>query len=166
MKNALYVVVRWTEDKTGGELSLGLSGLYPSKDDAARAILDEQKVYVSDLNESDCEFERSSFLDMEYQRDSQHDQYWSAVPIESKDIDVLERAWLCDFATDALFNQERIRNHLLCLWTVYCLHHNMNVGTERYAMMAATLWEVVKANNSGPWKDFDAFGCFLSQHLV
>ena len=166
MKNKLYPVLRWLNGKDSGELSLDLVSAHISREDAEQALKDDQLKQLEDLNQNDVEFTKCSCFGLEYQYDSDHDQYWAVAEIGPEVLDTLEFQWLCDFASAAFFDQPTDRNHLLSLWTAYCLHYNLDVDTKMYDTMASFLWAVVNANNSGPWKDFEAFDFFLCQYLV
>lgn len=170
MKNSLYAVLRWLENKADGEIALDLLGLFPVLDEAKQVLSADEESHFDELDENDAEFEAGSLLGLEYLRDSQHDQYRTIVEVEpaawKKAVGPLEYQWICEFVATAFFGQETDRNHLLSLWTAYCLHHNLDVDTKMYDTMAAVLWKTVDANNTGPWKTFEAFDFFLSQYLV
>lgn len=166
MKNKLYPVLRWLNDKDGGELSLDLVSAHISREDAERLLQADQEQQCKELNENDPEFTQSDCLGLKYQYDTWHDQYWTIAEIGPEALDPLEYDWLCSFASSAFFDQPTDRNHLLSLWTAYCLHFGLDVDTNMYDTQASFLWAVVNANNSGPWEDFDAFDHFLCQYLV
>lgn len=166
MRNSLYAVLRWLDDKDGGELSLDLIGTHLTKNEAEQAIRDDQKEQAKNLNKNDPEFTESECFGLVYQYDSSHDQYWIVAEINASTLDLWEYQWLCDFAYAAFFDQPTDRNHLLSLWTAYCLHCNLDVDTKIYDAMAVFLWSVVNTNNTGPWENFDSFDNFLCQFLV
>lgn len=166
MKAKLYPVLRWLDDKDSGEISLDLLSTHLTREQAEQAIREDQKEQIKDLDQDDIEFTQSDCFDLKYQYDNSHDQYWTVAEIDPKVLDPLEYDWLCSFASAAFFDQPTDRNHLLSLWTAYCLHCNLDVGTKIYDTMASFLWAVVDANNSGPWENFDDFDNFLCQFLV
>lgn len=166
MKTKLYPVLRWLDDKESGETSLDLVSTHISREIAEQALKEDKEEQVKNLDEDDLEFTESECFGMSYQYDSYHDQYWTVAEIGAEALDPLEYDWLCNFASSAFFDQPTDRNHLLSLWTAYCLHFGLDVDTKMYDTMAAFLWKVVSANNSGPWEDFDAFDHFLCQYLV
>ncbi len=166
MEDKLYAVVRWMEDNNSGELSLELIGTHLSYEEAKQALQNDQEEQVKILDENDVEFTKGSDFDLEYQYDTDHNQYWEIAEIGIAMFDALEYQWICDYASSQEFDQEVCRNQLLSLWTAYCLHYDLWVDTKIYDTMASFLWTVVDNNNSGPWKNFEEFDSFLCEYLV
>lgn len=79
-----------------------------------------------------------------------------------------ELNYLLSFVDESSFDQEVACDQLICLWTAYCLHRNMDVDTLTYDTQIQKIWDRVLSNEPDPafWGDFEAFYNSLSKHLV
>ena len=79
-----------------------------------------------------------------------------------------EFKFMASFAMQSCFDEDICRDHLRMLWTVYCLHHNLDVDTASYDSDLRELWESVAEDeeDTADWSDFDSFGNFMCRYLV
>jgi len=71
-------------------------------------------------------------------------------------------------------------NHMLCLWTAYCLHWNLYVGTEEYESEIQEIYQALKGNEDCDVDDrawygicvttpnatpYDIFKLYMSKYL-
>ena len=54
------------------------------------------------------------------------------------------------------------------LWTVYCLHHSLEVDTSDYGYDLLELWMKITETGDGTseWSDFSSFDHFMCTYLV
>jgi len=79
-----------------------------------------------------------------------------------------ELAYMISFAAESCFDVDVCRDQLCCLWTAYCLHHNLDVDTAAYDADLAILWAEVSEleEDTADWSDFDNFDLFMCRYLV
>ena len=61
-----------------------------------------------------------------------------------------------------------VMQQLRCLWTAFCLHHDLDVDTGKYDSKMQEMWDVMQENESAPYSS-DEFGRFynaMSKYLV
>ncbi len=61
-----------------------------------------------------------------------------------------------------------VMQQLRCLWTAFCLHHNLDVDTHEYDVKMDEMWQVMQENESAPYSSLE-FGRFynaMSKYLV
>lgn len=77
-----------------------------------------------------------------------------------------EYLFLKAFVRESSFDDGASRLQFRCLWTAYCFHHGLTVGTSEYDR---ELWELmVKCGYSlmRQWAGFDSFDTFMCEYLV
>lgn len=79
-----------------------------------------------------------------------------------------ELNYMCQFVAGYGIDDEVSRNQLRTLWTAYCLHQDVNVGTGQYDSTLWEIWRVVQKNLSAEskWSVFDVFNDFMAEYLV
>lgn len=79
-----------------------------------------------------------------------------------------ERDYLLSFADEGAFDDAVACDQMVCLWTAFCLHHNLDADTYEYDTILRELWKAVVRNEDDPafWGGFSAFERALSQYLV
>ncbi len=61
-----------------------------------------------------------------------------------------------------------VMKRLRCLWTAYCLHHDIGVGTDKYDSKMQKMWKVMQENKTSPYLSdkFERFSNAMSSFLV
>lgn len=83
-----------------------------------------------------------------------------------------EFTFMVEYISGACFNEDICRDRLRMLWTVYCLHHGLDVDTSGYDNDLLALWnEMADTGNSrepytADWSSFDSFDNFMCAYLV
>lgn len=79
-----------------------------------------------------------------------------------------ERDYLLSFVQEAGFDQEIACDQLLCLWTAYCLHHNVAVDTREYDTTLYAVWETLHQGEEDPamWCDYGSFDRTMARYLT
>lgn len=79
-----------------------------------------------------------------------------------------EMEYLKEFVQQGSFDDEISRDHLRCLWTAYCFHHNLDVDTARYDNDLLGLWDVMLEGEpeTADWSSYDEFDNFMCRYLV
>lgn len=79
-----------------------------------------------------------------------------------------EFEFMTAYATENCFDEEICRDHLRMLWTVFCLHHGLDVDTHDYDCYLSELWRTVEKfeQETPDWSDFDNFELFMGKYLV
>jgi hypothetical protein len=72
------------------------------------------------------------------------------------------------FTMDACFDVEICRDQLRCLWTAYCIHHDLEADTSRYDSSMKELWDAISQDEActADWDGYDSFYCYLAKYLV
>lgn len=52
---------------------------------------------------------------------------------------------------------DNVQKQLRSLWTAYCIHNDLEPGTQRYDRELAVIWGVVNANCPYEWRKDDAY---------
>ncbi len=75
------------------------------------------------------------------------------------------------FIGGACFDEEVCREQLRCLWTAYCLRHNLDVDTSVYDNDLLSLWQMMEDTDNGgepdtdDWSDYHGFDLFMGKYL-
>lgn len=79
-----------------------------------------------------------------------------------------ELEYLKEFVRQSCFDGELSRDHLRCLWTAYCFHHNLDVDTARYDNELLGGWNVMleEEPETADWSSHDEFDSFMCRYLV
>lgn len=79
-----------------------------------------------------------------------------------------ELEYLKEFARQSCFDDELSRDHLRCLWTAYCFHHNLDVDTARYDNDLLGVWNVMleEEPKTADRSSHDEFDSFMCRYLV
>ena len=79
-----------------------------------------------------------------------------------------EFKFMASFAMQSCFDEDICRDHLRMLWTVYCLHHNLDVDTVSYDSDLLEFWGAVATDeeDTADWSDFDSFDSFMCRYLL
>lgn len=165
-RSNLCAVLRWMEEKDSGDISLDLLGIYSSAADAACATRDDQAALIDILDKDDPEFERSSIIGMEYQRDSNHDQYWSTVKINATSISQPEFQYLLEYARNAAFENKSDCERLRCLWTAYVMHRDLEIASPPYTYHIMKLLHIILGRGIKVWTDLNDFENFMCSNLM
>ena len=102
----------------------------------------------------------------------QRDGYVDAVKlIEALESSISRRAefeYLKTFICETSFDDDLSRDRLRMLWTVYCLHHGLDVDTGSYDSGLLELWDLTDTPDcdNADWHDFDSFDGFMCKYLV
>ena len=56
-------------------------------------------------------------------------------------------------------------DQLRCLWTAFCIHHDLSVDTREYDDLLSQLWKHVDTH-TGDWDKFAEFESFMCYFLV
>lgn len=80
----------------------------------------------------------------------------------------VEFKFMVSFAAESCFDEDIYRDHFRMLWTVYCIHHGLDVDTAGYDSDLRELWEAVAADeeDTADWSDLDRFDTFMGRYLV
>ncbi len=79
--------------------------------------------------------------------------------------------WIQVFIGCACFDEEVCRDQLRCLWTAYCLRHNLDVDTSVYDNDLLSLWQMMEDTDNGgepdtdDWGDYHGFDLFMGKYL-
>lgn len=82
-----------------------------------------------------------------------------------------ELCFMQDFIGGACFDEEVCRDQLRCLWTAYCLRHNLDVDTSGYDNDLLSLWQKMEDTDNGgepetaDWSDYDSFNIYMGKYL-
>lgn len=74
--------------------------------------------------------------------------------------------YLKAFARQNCFDEDISRNQFRCPWTVYCIHHGLDVDTLGYDNDLFRLWGIMKEGESEGFRDYDSFDGFMCKYLV
>lgn len=78
-----------------------------------------------------------------------------------------EFGYMKAFIVEGDFSDERYRAQLRALWTAYCLHHNLDVGTTEYDADLNGLWcKIIEVGQVDNWYSLDHFENFMCYLLV
>lgn len=78
-----------------------------------------------------------------------------------------EFGYMKAFIIEGDFTEDAYRSQLRALWTAYCLHHNLDVGTMEYDNDLLKLWgEMRKLGNANGWTEYGEFDDFMCGLLV
>lgn len=79
-----------------------------------------------------------------------------------------EMEYLKEFVQQGCFDDEICKDHLRCLWTAYCLHHDVDVDTARYDKNLLGLWDMMleREPETADWSNYDEFDNFMCRYLV
>ena len=153
-KSNLCAVLRWIEEKDS------------SAAEAARATRDDQAILIDTLDKNDPEFECSSIIGWEHQRDSHHEQYWSTVEVNATAIKQPEFQYLLDCAQNAAFENESDCERLRCLWTAYVMHADMEIASPSYNYHIFKLLHIILGRRIKVWTDLNDFESFMCKNLM
>lgn len=80
----------------------------------------------------------------------------------------LEYEYIIDYINGASFDNEVCCDQLRCLWTVYCLHYDIEVDTYRYDSNLLKLWEEIlkTEEDTSDWSDYESFDNYMCRYLV
>ena len=81
---------------------------------------------------------------------------------------VAEFDFMLAYVQESCFDEEICRDRLRMLWTVFCLHHSLDVDTHIYDCYLLELWKQLQKTGDGAseWTDFGGFGMFICKYLV
>lgn len=81
---------------------------------------------------------------------------------------VAEFDFMLSYVQESCFDEEICRDWLRMLWTVYCLHHGLEVDTSDYDNDLLELWSKLTETGDGTsdWSDFSSFDHFMCTYLV
>ena len=81
---------------------------------------------------------------------------------------VAEFDFMLSYVQESCFDEEICRDWLRMLWTVYCLHHGLEVDTSDYDNDLLELWSKLTETSDGTsdWSDFSSFDHFMCTYLV
>lgn len=65
-----------------------------------------------------------------------------------------EKAFMLEFARTQNFSFETNKKQIRSLWTAYCIRHDYEPDTDSYDNDLFWIWNVLKENDSSPWKDY------------
>jgi len=76
----------------------------------------------------------------------------------------IEFSWIEQFIKQNDFDHDSLR----CLWTTYCLHHNLDVDTAEYDVGIANMWFVMNKSerDTVDWYDLNSFDNFMGMWLT
>ena len=76
---------------------------------------------------------------------------------------VAEFDFMLSYVQESCFDEEICRDWLRMLWTVYCLHHSLEVDTSDYGYDLLELWMKITETGDGTseWSDFSSFDHFM-----
>jgi len=81
---------------------------------------------------------------------------------------VAEFDFMLSYVQESCFDEEICRDWLRMLWTVYCLHHGLEVDTSDYDNDLLELWSKLTETSDGTsdWSDFSSFDHFMCTYLM
>ena len=81
---------------------------------------------------------------------------------------VAEFDFMLSYVQESCFDEEICRDWLRMLWTVYCLHHGLEVDTSDYDNDLLELWNKLTetSDETSDWSDFSSFDHFMCTYLV
>lgn len=76
--------------------------------------------------------------------------------------------FMLSYVQESCFDEAICRDWLRMLWTVYCLHHSLEVDTSDYGYDLLELWMKITETGDGTseWSDFSSFDHFMCTYLV
>ncbi len=78
-----------------------------------------------------------------------------------------EDAWNASFNIHCPILETRDMARLRCMWTTYCLHHNIAYQSEQYAAELKALWEQGKLHvrENGYTRHYDAYELYMNEFM-
>lgn len=79
-----------------------------------------------------------------------------------------EFGYLLKFASGADFEVgEMAEKQLRALWTAFCFHENLDVGTAEYDAKLQTLYQQLPGDRTScSWYGYESFGCYMCKLLI
>lgn len=76
--------------------------------------------------------------------------------------------YMLAFASENRFDSETCCDQLRCLWTAYCLHHDLDPDTAQYDNDLMALWTEIEETESNHifWKSYEIFDNVMCYFLV
>ncbi len=84
------------------------------------------------------------------------------------EVKKLEMEYMKNFAKEACFDAEILRDQFRSLWTAYCLHNDLTVDMSVYKNDILELWDVVSfaEPDTAEWSDLGSFDKFMCRYLI
>ena len=114
-------------------------------------------------NEADIQFQLGIL-----RRDGYHAAARIIESMQCKVSREAEMKYLKELVRQSCFDEETSRDQLRCLWTAYCIHHELDVDTSGYDRELVRLWAALSEGDSevAGWRDYDGFDDFMCKYLV
>lgn len=79
-----------------------------------------------------------------------------------------ELDYIFSFVNEGGFDQDVACDQLICLWTAFCLHHDLDVDTAEYDRLLREIWDSLTESEEGPsfWGSFGEFDNSMARYLV
>ena len=72
------------------------------------------------------------------------------------------------FCRESYFDNEVMRDQLLCLWTSFCLIFGFDVDTCAYDVEIGWLWKIISETEAetADWSDYESFCNYMCKYIV
>lgn len=133
-------------------------------------LIDDAYDELPDRDKAELDGEYCAECESDYEDEDIDNSNMPAKSRKDEEFDYIS-SFIAEPSFEKAFDEEIYCKQLRCLWTSYCLRHNLDVDTSSYDNDLLSLWEKMEDSYDGGeveaacWSDFDSFDLYMGEYL-